>query len=227
MMKRTAKPLTHLTLLCALLLLTAAMLACGGSDKPTDEPSSERATAERTELPDSEPATAGPTDLPDSERATNEPEGGTPSRQITAAPTTEGAEPSLTPMAATAAPTTEGAEPSSTPRATARPPLAQTSPETDREVLVTLYNAMDGPNWKNSDRWLTDFPIGEWKGVTTDDNGRVTSLYFGVNQMTGEIPPELGNLASLQRLQFGQNQLTGEIPPELGNLENLTILEPR
>ena len=163
-----------------------------------------------------------PTDLPDSERATNEPESGTPSRQVTAAPTTDGAEPSLTPMATTA-PTMEGAAPS--PRATARPPLAQTSPETDREVLVALYKATDGPNWKNKDKWLTDFPIGEWKGVNTDDNGRVTSLYFSKDQLSGEIPPELGNLAKLEEWYLHENQLSGEIPPELGNLASLKVLE--
>ncbi len=54
-----------------------------------------------------------------------------------------GATPSPTPKA-TAAPTKE----SSTP--TARPPLAQTSPETDREAFVALYNATDGPNWGNN-----------------------------------------------------------------------------
>ena len=36
--------------------------------------------------------------------------------------------------------------------------------------------------------------------------------------MTGEIPPELGNLASLELLDLSGNQLTGEIPPELANL---------
>ncbi len=55
----------------------------------------------------------------------------------------------------------EGAEPSPTPRATA----AQTSPETDREALVALYNATSGPNWDGNDNWLSDVPISEWEGV--------------------------------------------------------------
>ena len=41
------------------------------------------------------------------------------------------------------------------------------------------------------------------------------------NQLTGEIPAELGNLANLQSLYLYNNQLTGEIPAELGNLANL------
>ena len=64
-------------------------------------------------------------------------------------------------------------------------------------------------------------PISEWEGVTTDGNGRVTELKLTENQLRGEIPPELGNLASLTRLLLWQNQLTGEIPPGLGNLSNL------
>ena len=41
----------------------------------------------------------------------------------------------------------------------------------DRDALVALYNATDGANWKNSENWLSDAPIGEWHGVTTDTNG--------------------------------------------------------
>ena len=43
--------------------------------------------------------------------------------------------------------------------------------------------------------------------------------------MSGEIPPELGSLSSLEWLELNSNQLSGEIPPELGNLSNLIWLE--
>ena len=59
------------------------------------------------------------------------------------------------------------------------------STTTDREALVALYNATDGPNWDSSGNWLSDVPIGEWFGVTTDDNGRVTELRLGDNQLSG------------------------------------------
>ena len=35
-------------------------------------------------------------------------------------------------------------------------------PSTDREALVALYNATDGPNWHRRDNWLSDMPIGDW-----------------------------------------------------------------
>ena len=41
------------------------------------------------------------------------------------------------------------------------------------------------------------------------------------NRLRGAIPPEIGNLERLWWLNLGSNQLTGEIPPELGRLSNL------
>ena len=94
----------------------------------------------------------------------------------------------------------------------------------DRAALVALYNATGGPNWNSNNNWLSDLPISEWSGVTTDDNGRVTDLYLSQNQLTGPIPAELGNLSNLQDLSLWGNQLTGPIPAELGNLSNLQWL---
>ena len=77
----------------------------------------------------------------------------------------------------------------------------------DRAPLVALYNAAGGPNWTNHSNWLSDRPIGEWHGVTTNSNGRVSSLGLTDNGLTGEIPPELGGLSNLTRLWLGGNQL--------------------
>ena len=93
----------------------------------------------------------------------------------------------------------------------------------DRAALVALYNATGGGgrNWRNNGNWLSNAPIGAWHGVTTDSDGRVTHLDLSFNQLTGEIPAELG---SLTQLYLNNNQLTGEIPAELGNLTNLNWL---
>ena len=91
----------------------------------------------------------------------------------------------------------------------------------DRAALVALYNATGGRNWRNNGNWLSNAPMGAWHGVTTDSDGRVTDLSLSFNQLTGEIPAELGNLTNLTHLSLYDNQLTGAIPAELGSLTNL------
>ena len=95
----------------------------------------------------------------------------------------------------------------------------------DRAVLVALYEATGGPSWDANDNWLTDAPLGEWHGVSTDASGRVQALALNENGLTGEIPSELGDLANLEKLNLGWNSLTGEIPSELGDLANLGQLD--
>ena len=95
----------------------------------------------------------------------------------------------------------------------------------DRIVLVALYNKMGGSGWRNSTNWLSDAPIGEWHGVTTDDSGRVIELDLKNNQLGGALPPELSSLSTLEDLNLGGNQLTGAIPSELSALSRLTVLE--
>ena len=75
-----------------------------------------------------------------------------------------------------------------------------------------------------TDNWLSDVPISQWYGITSDANGRVTELHLSGNQLSGEIPAELGSLANLEGLYLSGNQLSGEIPAELGNLANLERL---
>ncbi len=94
----------------------------------------------------------------------------------------------------------------------------------DRDVLVTLYEATDGDNWLENRNWLSNRPIGDWYGVSVDDSGRVIGLYLSENEMSGAIPPELGYLTKLEELDLAKNQLRGTIPQELGNLPKLTLL---
>ena len=100
----------------------------------------------------------------------------------------------------------------------------QSPADGDRAALIALYNATNGPNWRRSANWLTDAPLSEWHGVTTDADGRVTGLDLERNDIDGEMPPEIGNLASLERLDLRVNDLSGEIPSELGSLTSLISL---
>ena len=104
---------------------------------------------------------------------------------------------------------------------------AQDSVESDRAVLVVLYNATDGPNWTDNTHWLSNEPLSEWRGVRVNDDGRVTLLSLRSNRLTGEIPVELSQLSQLQYLYLSNNQLTGEIPAELSQLSQLEWLSLR
>ena len=95
----------------------------------------------------------------------------------------------------------------------------------DRAALEAFYNATDGPNWTNNTGWLTDAPLGDWFGVTTDSEGNVTEIELNENGLSGRLPPELGDLASLTGLDLEDNELSGPIPRELGQLTNLETLD--
>ncbi len=96
--------------------------------------------------------------------------------------------------------------------------------DAERAVLEALYETAGGVIWSENGNWLSDAPLGEWHGVTTDGSGRVIELNLGNNRLRGEIPPELAGLSSLKELDLGKNQLSGEIPPELGGLSNVRRL---
>ncbi len=98
----------------------------------------------------------------------------------------------------------------------------------DRDLLEVLYRSMNGDNWVDRSNWLTDTPLHEWHGVRTDPNRgsghRVIALVLRGNNLTGPIPPEIGDLDSLKHLDLAHNPLNSPIPPELGNLTNLKTL---
>jgi Leucine-rich repeat (LRR) protein len=123
---------------------------------------------------------------------------------------------------------------------------ARTVPESDSLALVDFYNSTGGPSWTNKTNWLTG-TVNTWSGITVT-NGRVARIYMQgnnlvgslpaslekldallrlsltFNQLSGSIPPEMGNMTSLQYLFLGDNNLTGSIPASLGNLTALTDL---
>ena len=91
----------------------------------------------------------------------------------------------------------------------------------DRAALVALYNATGGPNWVNSENWLTDAPLEDWYGVGTVGEGRVYTLSLQGNHLAGSIPAQIGRLAEISNLDLGSNDLSGVIPREIGQLTNL------
>lgn len=116
---------------------------------------------------------------------------------------------------------------------------ALTCQEEDYLALRTLYLSTDGDNWDNNTNWLSatlfevyttlppNIDMNTWEDVTLDANGCVSHLQLSSNNLTGSIPPAIGNLSRLERLVLSYNELSGEIPSEIGNLTNLEVLEIR
>lgn len=109
----------------------------------------------------------------------------------------------------------------------------------ERDVLT---GDGDGLNWS------ADRPIGEWLGITVSGQpsrvvgisvrsllrgrippglarlDRLQSLSLYDNELTGEIPSEIGLLSDLRSIDFSFANLSGRIPPELGQLSELRQL---
>ncbi|EHR3639147.1 MucBP domain-containing protein [Listeria monocytogenes] len=60
--------------------------------------------------------------------------------------------------------------------------------------------------------------------LTFDDLAKIKIISLSNKSLTGEVPPEIKNLVSLEKLLLYSNNLSGEIPAELGELTNLSEL---
>eukprot|EP00980_Cylindrotheca_fusiformis_P010923 scaffold2499_cov125-Cylindrotheca_fusiformis.AAC.14 len=70
-----------------------------------------------------------------------------------------------------------------------------------RWVLAVLYYSTGGENWKNTEKWMTDFDECEWysgddERSACDDEGRLYSLHLRDNNLDGTIPTELSLLSN-------------------------------
>ena len=100
---------------------------------------------------------------------------------------------------------------------------------TDRQALVALYNATNGPGWTDNTNWLNG-SVSNWHGISVE-GGRVTEIDlsgpnpFG-NYLFGSLPPEIQNLTALERLDLSGNTfLGGGIPDVIGDLISLSYLD--
>ncbi|GAB5554181.1 MAG: hypothetical protein Sapg2KO_37720 [Saprospiraceae bacterium] len=92
----------------------------------------------------------------------------------------------------------------------------------DSLALVVLYNSTLGQSWRNS--WNLSQPMDNWNGVVLG-NGRVVQLNLEGKELTGALPPEIGNLCELTTLDLRTNKIRGAIPKTIGNLTKLTKLD--
>ncbi len=93
----------------------------------------------------------------------------------------------------------------------------------EKEALIAIYNAMDGPNWKNSENWCSDREVDSWFNVSVED-GHVTNIAFYWNDLKGTFPEEIKNLKWLKKLTLQEtpgNITNPDIIFQLSSLESL------
>ena len=105
------------------------------------------------------------------------------------------------------------------------PPAQPTTPGLvqDCSTLLTAQPTLEGSNGDLD--WSSDTPITGWEGLrVSNTTQRVTMLLLTDKGLDGAIPPILGRLQDLRRIDLDENDLTGPVPAELGSLRKLTHL---
>jgi len=122
----------------------------------------------------------------------------------------------------------------------------RSSTDKEKESLEAIYNATNGQNWTNNNRWRDEtVDHCQWYGISCDDEGHVTGIDLRDNNLAGQFPVYthdvisegnegdpfnewefskygLANLYELKKLDLAENKLTGTI--EFRPLYNLRVL---
>ncbi|EAY72542.1 hypothetical protein OsI_00407 [Oryza sativa Indica Group] len=102
-----------------------------------------------------------------------------------------------------------------------------TGTASDEPALLALKAGLSGSSSSALASWNTSASFCGWEGVTCSRRWptRVAALDLPSSNLTGTLPPAVGNLTFLRRLNLSSNQLHGEIPPAVGRLRRLLVLD--
>ncbi|XP_022734190.1 putative receptor-like protein kinase At3g47110 [Durio zibethinus] len=96
---------------------------------------------------------------------------------------------------------------------------------TDHFALLEFKHHILDPHNVLVDNWTASSSVCNWLGVSCGvRHGRVTSLTLPNMNLTGTIPPHLGNLSFLLSLDLSNNNFYGNLPNELGQLHRLRFI---
>jgi len=106
--------------------------------------------------------------------------------------------------------------------------LFATAPSsTEREALIAIYDATDGPHWKNNSGWRgAPGTECEWYGVRCLDTPYVVELQLEENGLRGDIPPEAAKLEHLKAAWLFTNEIKS-VPEAWLNQEDRGELDLR
>nr|CAB3489754.1 unnamed protein product [Digitaria exilis] len=109
-------------------------------------------------------------------------------------------------------------------------PPASAALSPDGQALLAFKAAVtDDPTGALASWSDTDADPCRWVGITcanasASGGARVVGVAVAGKNLSGVVPPELGNLALLRRLNLHGNRLTGTVPPALANATSLRSL---
>lgn len=89
--------------------------------------------------------------------------------------------------------------------------LQKAIPEDQCLALVKIYESTAGADWTVSTNWLESEDPCNWHGVSCL-NGTVVALDLFNNNLTGELPLDIGALPDLETLTVNNNPLKGPVP---------------
>lgn len=89
---------------------------------------------------------------------------------------------------------------------------------TDSLMLLQIKNL----NHKIKNNWSSNIPLTKWKGVTVNENKRITELYF-LFQNISNLPEDIDKLSELRILNLRNNPIK-KLPNSINKLSNLVNL---
>ncbi|KAJ0770011.1 putative protein kinase RLK-Pelle-LRR-IV family [Helianthus annuus] len=104
--------------------------------------------------------------------------------------------------------------------------LAKDQQKSELSTLIKIKSFLD-PDGETLTSWsqnATTYCGGSFEGVACNEMGQVMNISLQGKGLSGQIPPEIGQLKSLSGLYLHFNGLHGEIPKQIAELTQLTDL---
>lgn len=101
---------------------------------------------------------------------------------------------------------------------------------TERDILVSVYQKLNGANWINQANWLSDMSVCTWYGVTCNDDDEVQSIILANNNLESDgndVSELFFSLQNLRELDIKGNPVPLDLMqiPQTSELVSLQLSE--